>query len=81
MNNDALNKIYNNLNSLIGEYNDFPETKDADDAFWKYIKEHAMEDAKFNMIDFQSVLYDVMNHHQRQGFIMGFKYACRLLVF
>ncbi len=80
MNTNAIDQIYKNLNKLIENYDDLPETTDAENSFWEYVHQNISKNIEFNTLDFENALYNVAYFHQRQGFIYGFQYAIDLLL-
>lgn len=76
----ALGKIYSNIDKLLDDYEDLPETKEAEKRFWEYVQGHIFaEEGEVNEVDLEDVLYDVTFFNQKQGFIYGFNYALELL--
>lgn len=79
-NTDAIDKIFNNLDRLIDDYNDFPETTESENKFWEYADRNILKNTQLNIREFENVLCDVTYNHQRQGFIYGFQYAADLFI-
>ncbi|MCI8785548.1 MAG: hypothetical protein HFI84_02680 [Eubacterium sp.] len=81
MNNEkALNKIYSNIDSLIDNYSDLPETKKAEERFWEYARKNILQGSKaVKERELESALYDVAYFNEKQGFIYGFNYALELI--
>lgn len=75
MNNEkALDKIYGNIDKLIDDYTDLPETKEADKRFWEYAKKNILQGSEnVKERELESVLYDVAYFNEKQGFKYGFK--------
>lgn len=80
MNNEAaLNRIYNNLEKLIDTYTDLPETKEAEKEFWKYAKKNILQSNRnVEERELESVLFEVEEFREKQGFMYGFNYALEL---
>lgn len=78
MDTDALGKIYSNLHLLLDDFTDFPETEEAENNFWKFVKKNVLSNREPD-IEFENVLLDVAHYNQKQGFIYGFKYAISLM--
>ncbi len=81
MNNEkALNRVYSNLNKLIDNYSDLPETKEADKKFWEYARKNILQgNRNVKEQELESALYDVAYFNEKQGFIYGFNYALELI--
>lgn len=80
MNNEkALNRVYSNIDKLIDNYADLPETEEAEKRFWEYAEKNIFQ-SKRNVKEreLESVLYDVAYFSEKQGFIYGFNYALEL---
>ena len=73
-----IEKIYNNLDRLIDNYADLPETLQAYRDAMDYLKEHKMP-PKIEM-EVDDLLSDIAYKNERQGFLYGFQYAIRLLI-
>lgn len=81
MNNEkALDKIYGNIDKLIDDYTDLPETKEADKRFWEYAKKNILQGSEnVKERELESVLYDVAYFNEKQGFKYGFNYALEMI--
>ena len=81
MNNEkALDKIYGNIDKLIDDYTDLPETKEADKRFWEYAKKNILQGSEnVKERELESVLYDVAYFNEKQGFKYGFNYALEIM--
>lgn len=73
-----IEKIYNNLDRLIDDYTDLPETLQAYRDAMAYLKEHKMPTKIEMKVD--DLLSDIAYKNERQGFLYGFQYAIRLLI-
>lgn len=73
-----IEKIYNNLDRLIDDYTDLPETLQAYRDAMAYLKEHKMPPKIEMKVD--DLLSDIAYKNERQGFPYGFQYAIRLLI-
>lgn len=79
-NEKALNKIYGNIDKLIDNYTDLPETQEADEKFWEYARQNILQGNKsVKERELESALYDVAYFNEKQGFIYGFNYALELM--
>ena len=75
----ALDRIYDNIDKLIDEYIDLPETKEAEKGFWKYAKKNIFQSNRnVEERELESALYDVAEFREKQGFIYGFNYALEM---
>lgn len=81
MNNEkALNAIYMNIDKLIPEYAELSETTDAEKKFWEYVGKNILQGNQYvKERELESVLYDVANFNEKQGFMYGFNYALELI--
>lgn len=76
----ALNKIYSNIDELIDNYADLPETREADNRFWEYARKNILQGSRdVKESDLETALYDVEYFNEKQGFIYGFNYAIELM--
>lgn len=77
-----ISKIYSNLNELTDSIERFPETAEAVDRFYAYVKEKLLdkETGKSNeqWIKLEDVFLDVTLAYEQQGFIWGVQYALDL---
>lgn len=79
-NEKVLGKIWNNLDRLIDDYADLPETKEAESRFWEYVKENIFRvGIQLKELDLENALYDVAFFNEKQGFLYGFNYALALM--
>lgn len=79
----AIDKIYNSL-SEADDYVDFPETESARKKLKAYLMENILsaddEEAHKQWLDLEKVISEFGVGYERQGFILGFRYAVELLV-
>lgn len=79
----AIDKIYNSL-SEADDYVDFPETESARKKLKAYLMENILsaddEEAHKQWLDLEKVISEFGVENERQGFILGFRYAVELLV-
>lgn len=73
-----IEKIYYNLHILMDDYQDLPETKESDDKFGEYIREHIGVGKRMEM-EIDDLLGECKAKYEKQGFIYGFEYVVRLL--
>lgn len=79
-NEKALAKIYSNIDDLIDNHVDLPETKDAEKRFWEYAGKNMLQDGEYaKKCELESVLYGVAYFNEKQGFMYGFNYALELM--
>lgn len=81
MNNEkTLDKIYGNIDKLIDDYADLPETKEAEERFWEYARKNILQDSgNVEERELESALYDVAYFNEKQGFKYGFNYALEMM--
>ena len=79
MNTNSLDRIYNNLNLLLEDCSDFPETTKSEDDFWKLVDQNFPGKNNMEMLEFENALYQVAHCHQRQGFMYGVKFVMEIL--
>ena len=77
-NEKILEKICDNYEKLINDYEDLPLTGQAHNAFINCLNAHGLEDAE-HIFEVESALYDLEFARERQGFIYGFNLALNLL--
>lgn len=76
----VLEKVYVNLDKLIDNYADLPETEESERKFWEYAEKNIFQSKKnVKERELESVLYDVAYFSEKQGFIYGFNYALELI--
>lgn len=79
-NGKALDKIYSNIDKLIDNYADLPETEEAEKRFWEYAEKNILQGNRIvKERELESALYDVAYFNEKQGFIYGFNYALGLI--
>ncbi len=79
-NKKALDKIYSRIDQLIDGYADLSETKDADKKFWKYVGKNILQGNPYvKERELESLLYDIAEFNEKQGFMYGFNYALELV--
>lgn len=75
-----IDRIFRNLERLIDDYEDLPETIEAEDRFWKYVDTNFLRNKSSKEIrNFEKVFYDAGFCKEKQGFLYGFNYAVKLL--
>ncbi len=76
-NGKALDKIYSNIDKLIDNYADLPETEEAEKRFWEYAEKNILQGNRIvKERELESALYDVAYFNEKQGFIYGFMSRC-----
>ena len=79
-NEKALNRIYRNIDNLIDNHVDLPETKEAEKRFWEYAGKNILQGGEdMEERELESVLYSVAYFNEKQGFMYGFNYALELM--
>lgn len=80
MNNEkTLDRIFDNIDKLIDDYTDLPETQEADKRFWEYARKNILQGNDVKERGLESVLYDVAHFNGKQGFKYGFNYALEMM--
>ena len=67
-----LEKLYYNMEKLIDDWVDMPETKEASDRLEEALGEELYE-------EYEDIICECMSVNEKQGFIKGFQYAVSLL--
>lgn len=73
----AIETLYENFEVMNDDYKDLPETSEASDRFWEYMKQNFSIEGK--LVDIDSCMTEVAVQNEKQGFIYGFQYAVMLM--
>ena len=80
MDNNAIDRIFNNLEKLIDGYGDSPETVAAENRFWECLDTNYKKDmGRDEIIRVEDVLYEMASCKEKQGFFYGFHFAMDLM--
>ncbi len=80
MRNSIIDRIFDNIDKLIDEYTDSPETIAAENRFWEYVNANYIKGAECKEeIKMENVLYDLAACKEKQGFLYGFHFAMSLM--
>ena len=71
----VLNKIYEKLEILYGNYMDMPETKEARKSLFCYLGEKGVD-----VMEAEHYFTPLISEYERQGFLYGFRYAVSLFL-
>lgn len=75
-----IDRIFENLEKLMDNYVDLPETREAEERFWEYVDSNILLNAEnYEKIEFENVLYDFGSFREKQGFLYGFNLAMDLM--
>lgn len=79
----VVEKLYYAFEHVCDDYKDFPETKEANENFMNYIKQHNIvgnAGTDQRLFDLDDLVTAIASVNEKQGFYYGFNYAVSLLM-
>lgn len=71
----AIEKVFDNFETLCSGYTDLPGAREARAGMYSYLEAHGID-----MIGAEHHISAVVSEYERQGFLYGFRYAAALLL-